>query len=65
MEPKEIIIPLTEWPNFYKWPSLSGMRNRYRDRKKFGYERAFFKEGKRVLVRVNVFFECIQQRGNK
>lgn len=63
MEPKEVIIPLSLWNKYYHWPTLSGMRNRYRKRKEFGYEKAFFKEGKRVLVKVNIFWECIEKRG--
>lgn len=65
MKPKEIIIPITEWSKHYQWPTISGMRNRFRKRQEFGYEEAFFKEGKRVLVRVNKFWECIEKRGEK
>lgn len=62
MEPKEIIIPLSDWHKYYHWPTISGMRNRYRNRVKFGYEKAFFKEGARVLVKVNKFWKCIEER---
>jgi len=65
MEPKEIYIPLTQWPNYYKWPTLSGMRNRFRLRKKHGYDTAFLKEGKRVIVKVNEFWKCLERRGEK
>jgi hypothetical protein len=65
MEAKEIIIPITEWPKHYQWPTLAGMRNRYYRRKQFGYESAFFKEGKRVLIRVNEFWRVMQERGDK
>lgn len=65
MEPKEIIIPISEWHHFYKWPTVNGMRERFKFRKTKGYESAFFKEGRRVLVRVNEFWKCVQERGEK
>lgn len=65
MEAKEIFIPISQWNRHYQWPTVSGMRNRYYQRKKFGYETAFFKEGKRVLVRVNEFWRCVENRGEK
>lgn len=63
MEPKEIYIPITEWSKIYKWPTTSGMRNRFRLRKTNGYETAFMKEGKRVIVKVNEFWKCLEKRG--
>lgn len=65
MEPKETFIPLSNWTKHFPWPTICGMRNRYRDRKKFGYESAFFKEGKRVIVRVKEFWKCLENRGDK
>jgi hypothetical protein len=65
MEAKEIYIPLSHWANYYKWPTLSGMRNRFYLRKKNGYETAFMKEGKRVIVKVNEFWKCLEKRGEK
>jgi len=63
MEPTEVYIPLSEWSNFYKWPTTSGMRNRFYRRKKLGYDTAFFKEGRRVIVRMNEFWKCLEKIG--
>lgn len=65
MEPKEVFIPLSLWSKHFQWPSYHGMRMRYRGRKEMGYETAFFKEGKRVIVRVNEFWKCLEKRGEK
>jgi hypothetical protein len=65
MEPKEIILPISDWNKYYQWPTVNGMRKRFAQRKEFGYESAFFKEGKRVLVRVNEFWKCLEKRGEK
>jgi hypothetical protein len=65
MEPKEIFIPLSLWETHYQWPTVAGMRMRYRNRKVNGYESAFCKEGKRVIVRVNEFWKCLEKRGEK
>ena len=65
MEPKEILIPISHWQKHFQWPTVNGMRHRYKARKRMGYEKAFFKEGKRVIVRVNMFWKCLEERGEK
>lgn len=65
MEPKETFIPITDWDKKYAYPSLGGMRYRYRFRKGMGYEKAFFKEGKRVFVRANEFWDRFEKRGER
>ena len=65
MEPTEIYIPLTEWNLLYRWPTLNGMRKRFQFRKSNGFETAFLKDGKTVLVKPNEFFACIERKNKE
>lgn len=65
MEHRETLIPLAQWNRHFTWPSLGGMRRRYRFRKTLGYEEAFFKEGRHIIVRQNAFFLCVEKRGKE
>lgn len=65
MEPKEIYIPLADWDQHFKWPSVNGMRKRFEFRERNGYKTAFIKEGVRVIVKVNEFWKCLEAKGEK
>ncbi len=65
MEPIEIYIPLTEWNALYRWPTLNGMRMRFRFRKSNGFETAFLKDGVRVIVKPNEFFACLERKNKE
>ena len=65
MEPKEIYLPITAWKLHYHWPTINGMRKRFQFRKTNGFETAFLKDGKRVLVKPNEFFACIERKNKK
>lgn len=65
MEPNEVYLPVTHWPEHYKWPTINGMRERFRHRHKLGYESAFLREGRLIIVKVNEFWRCMEKRGEK
>lgn len=47
---------------YFAWPTYYGMRNFHAKRKEKGFEDAFLKVGKRVLIDVDKFWELIQEK---
>jgi hypothetical protein len=65
MEPKELYLPIMRWKDHFLWPTLNGMRERYRRRKELGFESAFFRDGRLIIVKVNEFWLCMEKKGEK
>ena len=65
MEPKEVYLPIAKWDQHYTWPTVVGMRKRFQFRETNGYKTAFLKEGKKVIVKVNEFWKCLEAIGEK
>lgn len=61
-EPQTRLIPLTRWNEFHAWPPQGGLRHLMFNRKSNGFEQAFVKCGRRVLVKEKAFFDCIARR---
>ena len=61
------LIPLTAWPQFHPWPSVSGLRHLRFYCASNGFAKAFKTVGRRVLVDENEFFAAIerQQQGRQ
>lgn len=50
---------------YFAWPTFYGMRNFHAKRKEKGFEKAFLKVGKRVLIDVDKFWELIEETQKK
>ena len=61
--PNVRLIPLNKWPEFHPWPSVGGLRHMafYRDTN--GFNEAFVKIGRRLLIDESKFFECCRKVG--
>lgn len=57
------LIPLTDWPDYHPWPSVSALRHyRFQSRTDPAYaawRRVFRSVGRRVLVDETAFFEIV------
>ena len=47
------------------WPTYDAIRNYRRDRKTNGFDSAFINIGRRVLVDVNEFWNCVERKGKR
>lgn len=56
------IWTLKQFCSFYAWPTYSGMWALRSDMKENGFEEAFLKCGRRVLVDVDKFWEILQAK---
>lgn len=63
--PSAPFIPLTDWPRYYTWPSVAGLRYLRFNCETNGFERAFITVGKRVLVDSNEFFAAVKRMNQK
>jgi hypothetical protein len=59
------LIPVPKWPNHHDWPSVAALRSIIFNSKSNGFEKAFRRVGRRVLVDEQAFFECIDQLGEQ
>ena len=53
------LVPLTEWPNYYPWPSVAGLRHLRFYCRTNGFRRAFVTVGRRVLVDEREFYAAV------
>lgn len=63
--PRDNLIPVNNWNNHFEWPPIGGMRHLIFHRKTNGFDEAFKKVGRRVLVDKVKFWECVEQRNSK
>lgn len=62
--PKTRYIPVTEWNLHHSWPPIGGLRHLIFYSSTNGFEKAFRRVGRRVLVDESQFLHCVaQQRG--
>ncbi len=70
------IIPLTTWPEYHPWPSVSALRHMVfesQDRKNSigetlqgnGLEKAIIRRGRRVLIHQGRFFEWLEGQNGR
>ena len=57
--PAPKLIPLTAWPDHHPWPSHAGLRWLVFNAETNGFERAFVRVGRRVLVNEAEFFAAV------
>ncbi len=56
------LIPVPKWNEYHDWPSVSGLRHLIFNANKNGFETAFKRIGRRVLVDEAKFFECVERQ---
>lgn len=57
------LIPLTDWNKHHEWPPQGGLRHLVFNAKAKGFESAFVRCGRRVLVNEVEFFNCVARNG--
>ncbi len=73
---KNRIIPLTAWPKFHPWPTVSALRHlvfNAASRKNSkgetipgnGLDKALIRRGRRILIREASFFEWLEEQNSK
>lgn len=50
------LIPVTRWPDYHPWPSVSGLRHLIFFGKQNGFEAVIRRIGRRVLIDEAAFF---------
>jgi hypothetical protein len=65
MEPHKIYFTMRQFAQSYPWPTFHGLRRIYKMRKDKGFEKAFLKSGRRIIIDVNVFWDCLHSIQNK
>lgn len=63
-EPKTRYIPITRWPEYHPYPTVSGMRYLRFHQKVLGFASAFVKLNKRILVDEQEFFRILRSQQN-
>jgi hypothetical protein len=65
-QPSSRLIPVPDWNKHYAWPPIGGLRHLIFHEKTNGFESAFKRVGRRVLIDEAEFFRCIErQNGGK
>ena len=59
------LIPLVDWNRYHVWPPQGGLRHLVVHRTTNGFESAFVKIGRRVLIDENKFFECVARKSER
>jgi hypothetical protein len=61
------LIPVPDWGKFHSWPPQGGLRHLIFNQKTNGFDKAFKRVGRRVLVDEAEFFACVdrQNQGRK
>lgn len=56
------LIAVPDWPKFHPWPPIGGLRHLIFHAETNGFERAFKRVGRRVLVDDTVFWEIVDEQ---
>ena len=56
------LIPVTQWNDYHPWPPIGGLRHLIFNKSTNGFETAFKKIGRRVLIDESKFFECVERQ---
>ena len=65
MQTQTRLIPITDWNQFHPWPPAGGLRHLRQRQSAKGFESAFVKIGRRVLVDEQRFFECVARQNQQ
>ncbi len=58
--PPKRFIPVPRWNDHHDWPPIGGLRHLIFHEKTNGFEAAFKRVGRRVLVDEAEFFRCVE-----
>ena len=59
------LIPLQDWPKIHGWPTIGGLRHLSFYSATNGFDTAFKRVGRRVLVDEEEFFACVERRNRE
>lgn len=65
METNNLFVTIKQFTQLYPWPTESGIWNLRANRKEKGFEKAFLKSGRRVLIDVNEFWKCLKKNNKE
>ena len=60
--PTRRLIPVSKWPEFHPWPSVSALRWIIFHGAKNGFESCVRRIGRRVLIDEEAFFAWVEER---
>lgn len=63
-QPSTRLIPVPKWNEYHVWPPIGGLRHLIFNQKTNGFDKAFKRVGRNVLVDETVFFECVEFQNN-
>jgi hypothetical protein len=55
-------LTIAQFCAYYPWPTYAGMRYRFRERNTNGYASAFLRDGKRIIIDVDRFWEILREK---
>lgn len=61
VQPKERLIPVSKWNNYYDYPPIGGLRSLIFNAKNNGFNKVIRRIGRRVLINENKFFEWVEE----
>ena len=59
------LIPIPQWPDYFPWPPIGGLRHLRFYCETNGFEDAFVKVNGRVLVDPDAFFRIAKEQGQQ
>lgn len=65
MKPNKLFVTIKQFTDLYPWPSEYALRHIRQDGEENGFQEAFIKMGKRVLIDVDKFWECLEKKRKK
>ncbi len=60
-QPSNRLIPVPDWNKHHAWPPIGGLRHLIFHSKSNGFDTAFKRVGRRVLVDEQEFFRCVDK----
>lgn len=57
------LIPISEWANYHDYPTVKSLYQKWHNRDKNGFDYCAFKDGSRVLINEDKYFEWVQRNG--
>lgn len=58
--PKDRLIPVTKWNDYYDFPALGGLRGLIFNKDTNGFDKVIRRIGRRVLIKEDEFFKWIE-----
>lgn len=65
MKPKDLFVTIKQFTLLYPWPTEHGLRNLRKHAQTNGFDTAFVNVGKRILIDVNEFWNCVSNKEKK